>query len=133
MTVTVAHFTANQADTTAGTLATTVPSTTAGNGMVVGIFWKGAETVTSVIGGGTYADSGAGKLARPTDGNIQFFGATNISGGITTVTVNWSDANASSIEAYCWEVTGQDTTNVFDSVSGTGTASSGTTVTTSSF
>jgi hypothetical protein len=133
MAVTVVKFTANQSDTTAGTLQTTIQATAANSGIVVAIFWKGAETVSSVTGGGTYADSGAGKLARPTDGNLQFFGSPLVTTGTTTVTVNWSDANASSIEAFIWEVTGQNTSTLFDSASGTGTASSGTALTTSSF
>ena len=133
MAATVVKFTANQNDGTSGSLATTIQATAAGSGIAVAMFWKGAETVSSVTGGGTYADSGTGKLARPTDGNLQFFGCPLVTTGTTTVTVNWSDANATNVEAFVWEVTGQNQTTLFDSVSGTGTASSGTALTTSSF
>src|SRR5437899_1150523 len=133
MAVTVVKFTANQNDGTAGSLATTVQATAAGSGMLVAMFWKGAETVTSVTGGGTYADSGAGKIARPTDGQIQIFGCPSVTAGTTTVTVNWSDTSANSIEAYCCEITGQNTVTLFDPAFNSGTATSGTVLTTGSF
>src|SRR5437899_644584 len=132
MAVTVVKFTANQNDGTASSLATTVQSTASGSGMVVAMFWKGATTVSSVTGGGTYADSGAGKIARPTDGQIQIFGSPSISSGTTTVTVNWS-GSSTSIEAYCWEITGQNTSTLFDAAFNSATATSGTVLTTGSF
>ena len=130
MAVTVANFTANQNDGTASTLATTIPATTAGNALYVFVFWKGATTA-SITG---FVDAGPGQLNRPTDGQCQCFVQNNVAGGITTVTVNFS-GSSTAIEAYVYEITGQDTipTNPTDASFGTGTATSGTTITTNSF
>lgn len=109
------------------------PST--GNAVLVCVFWKGAVTISSVTDSqsNTYADCGAGRLARPTDGFLQVLGAKSITGGTTpVVTVNFSGA-ANSIDVFLLEYSGQDTATLFDSVTGTGTATSGTAVTTGSF
>src|SRR5437899_272431 len=131
MAATVKNFTANQNDGTATSLATTIPATTAGNALVGGLFWKGATTFSSVTEA-TFADSGAGKIARPTDGQIQIIGSNSIAGGLTTITVNWS-GSSDSIEAYFWEVQGQNTSTLFDAAFNSGTATSGTVLTTGSF
>lgn len=106
-----------------------------GNAVLICVFWKGAVTISSVTDSqsNTYADCGAGRLARPTDGFLQLLGAKNITGGTTpTVTVNFSGA-ANSIDVFLLEYSGQDTGTLFDSVTSTATATSGTTVTTGSF
>lgn len=66
---------------------------TAGNIIALGVFWKGAVTVTSVTCsacGVSCVDSGAGALARPVDGFLQVFYCPNISGGSSTYTVDFS-------------------------------------------
>jgi hypothetical protein len=105
-----------------------------GNANLVGIFWKGAVTITSVTDtqGNGYADCGAGKLARPTDGFLQIFGAFGIIGGTTpTVTVNFSAASATEIDVYLNEyhpAAGEVLS--FDSVTSSATATSGNSITT---
>src|SRR4051812_20420212 len=109
---------------------------TTGNAVLVCVFWKGAVTISSVTDsqGNTYADCGAGRLSRPTDGFLQILGANNITGGVTpTVTVNFSGGGGTEIDVYLLEYAGQNPSTLFDSVTGTGTATSGTTVTTGSF
>ena len=109
--------------------------TTTGNAVIVCVAWKNNVTITSVTDdqGNSYVDCGAGRLARPTDGFLQILGAKNITGGtLPTVTVSFS-ASATEIDLYLLEYSGADLTNLFDSVSGTGTATSGTSVTTGSF
>jgi hypothetical protein len=135
MAVAVAHFTANQLDSTGTTLDTTITSTTAGNGGVLAVFWKGATTITSVtegIAGSAFSDSGAGKLDRPTDGHIQIFGRVSLTSAITTVRTNFS-GSSTACEAYWWEVSGQSTGTLFTTQVGTKTGTSGVSITTSSF
>lgn len=106
-----------------------------GNALVVCVFWKNDVTITSVTDSQSniYSDCGAGRLARPVDGYLQILAANDALGGITpTVTVNWS-GSATSINVYLLEYTGQDPATLWDSVTATGTATSGTFVSTGSF
>jgi hypothetical protein len=109
---------------------------TTGNAVLVCVFWKSDTTITSVTDSqsNTYVDCGAGRLARPTDGFLQIFGAKNITGGTTpTVTVNWNVGTAFEIDVYLLEYLGADISSLFDSVTATGTATSGSTLTTGNF
>jgi hypothetical protein len=109
--------------------------TTSANAVLVCVCWKNNVTITSVTDsqGNAYADCGAGRLARPTDGFMQILGAANIVGGtLPTVTVNLSGA-ATEIDVYLLEYSTCDPSALFDSVFGTGTAAAGTSVTTGSF
>ncbi len=114
-------------------VAITIAATGASHGVVLGIFWKGAVDVTSVTDdkSSTYADCGAGKLTRPTDGFLRIYGSPLVASGMTVVTIHFNGAPLSGNNAFdVAEYSGQDTTTLFDSVTATGTATSGTTVTT---
>ena len=114
---------------TSGTNAWSV-SPVSGRCIIVAVSWKLDVTVTSVTDsqGNTYVDCGAGRLARPTDGFLQLFGATNIIGGANTCTVNFS-SSADEIVIDLLEYSGQNTSSLWDSATATGTATSGTSVT----
>ena len=106
----------------------------AGECLAVCIFWKNNVTITSVTDtlSNTYADCGAGRLTRPTDGFLQIFGAQVTTGGTTpTITVSFSGAMVEN-ENVVLDYSGQDQSTLFD-VTATGTATSGTSVTTGSF
>lgn len=111
-------------------------NTVSGHAVVACAFWKGAVTLNSVTDpqSNTYGDSGAGALARPTDGFLQCYGAANITGGTTpTVTFNFSGApEAATIDLYLLEYAGVATSSMFGEWA-TGTATSGTTVTSGTF
>lgn len=103
-----------------------------GNAVLACAFWLGSVTVNGVSDtqGNTYADSGAGRIARPTDGFIQCFGATSITGG-TTPTITWdfsSAPTAGTVDLYILEYQGVHSGTMFGGTA-TGTATSGTTVT----
>lgn len=103
---------------------------TAGNLLVIGVFWKGAVTISGVTGGaGTFVDCGAGKLTRPTDGFLQVFYAPNIAGGSNTVTVDFSGTpTAGETNVFKDEYSGVALSTPVD-VTATGTATSTSTVT----
>jgi hypothetical protein len=124
-------FVANQSDVTSTSLDTNV-TTTVGDGAAVAIFWKGTTSVTvsSVTGGGIYNESTAA-LARPTDGFLQFYACHNITSAVTNVRVQWT-ASATNVEAFCWGISGGNTTKAIN-ISATGTSNSGTTTQTASF
>jgi hypothetical protein len=109
------------------------PAPTAGNAVILAIFWKeitGLVTISSVVdsNGNTYTDCGAGKVARPSSGFIQIFGAKNVAAGTGTITVTFSGTGANQIAATALEYSGADTATLFDSVSASNTASSGATI-----
>jgi hypothetical protein len=104
---------------------------TAGNASFAHVFWKNTVTITSAVdsAGNSYLDCGAGRLTRPVDGFMQVLGAKNIAAGTTpTITITFSSA-AASVDLYCSEYSGADTTTLFGGFA-TGTATSGTAVTT---
>ncbi len=108
----------------------------AGDAIVVCVFWKNNVTISSVTDdqANTYVDCGAGRLTRPTDGFLQIYGATNVVGGGSSPTISIAFSGAvTEAGVILIEYTGEDLTALFDSVSGTGTATSGTSVTTGSF
>lgn len=104
-----------------------------GRALLVCVFWKTNVTISSVTdsASNTYADSGAGRLARPTDGYLQVYGAKNVTGGALTVTVTFS-ASATSIYIICLELILAHATTLFGATA-TGTATSGSTVTSGTF
>jgi hypothetical protein len=118
-----------------GTTQTIAPTGafTGGNGGVLGIFWKTNVTISSVTdtAGNVWTDCGAGRFTRPTDGFIQIYGCNNLAAGTPTITVTFS-TTATEMGLDVLEYSGQDTTTLFDSVTATGTATSGTSVTTGS-
>jgi len=107
----------------------TLPTFTndAGNAITVSVFWKNNVTISGISGNGnSYSDSGAGRLARPTDGFLQVHIAGGINAGANAIQVSFS-GTATEVEAYAEEWNGL--TGATDGNS-TGTATSGTTVTT---
>ena len=124
---------ASGTDEASGTSATiTFPSaTTTGNALLLCVSWKTNQTVTSISGHGTWGQSPAGRLARPVDGYLDCWGAPNITGASSAITVNFS-GSVTSIYLRGIEYSGVDTSTMFDSDSATGTATSGSTVSTSS-
>lgn len=103
-----------------------------GNAVLACAHWLGNVTVNGVSDtqGNTYVDSGAGRIARPTDGYMQCFGAKSITGG-TTPTVTWdfsSAPSAGTIDLYLLEYQGVHSGTMFGGTA-TGTATSGSTVT----
>ena len=106
-------------------------NTVTGNCAIVCVFWKNNTTISSVTDsqGNTYVDCGAGRLARPTDGYLQILGAKNIIGGTTpTVTVTFAAAVIEKAVALV-EYSGANTDSLFDSITATGTATTGSSVT----
>lgn len=103
---------------------------TSGNLMVLGIFWKGAVTISSVTttDSATCVDSGAGRLSRPTDGFLQIYYCPNLGGGSKTYTIDFSGAE-SELNVYKDEFSGVLTVSPVETTA-TGTATSGTNVTT---
>lgn len=117
-------------------IAITINGVAAGSAIIVEAFWKANVTITSVTDdkGGTYGDCGAGRLTRPTDGFLQILGAPNAAGGNTVVTIHFSGApTAGNNRNHVVEYSGAATSSLFDSISSTGTATSGTHVVTGSF
>lgn len=106
---------------------------TSGSLIALGIFWKGAvdiNTVTCSACSSSCVDSGAGKLTRPTDGFLQVFYCPNITGGASTYTVDFTGTpTATETNVFKDEFSGVATVSPAEA-SATGTASSGTTLTT---
>lgn len=108
--------------------------TTTGHAALVCVFWLSDVTITSITDsqGNTYVDCGAGRIARPTDGYMQMFGAKNIAGGVRpTITVNFS-GSASVIDTYLVELHNIHATTMFGAFA-SGAATSGTALTTGTF
>lgn len=135
MTVAFIDRTDDENNTSGTSRAFAVTTTTAGKASVVALNWKNDVTVVSVqdTQGNSYIDCGAGRITRPTDGYAQLFGAQVVTGGTTpTITATWS-GTATNIYAYQAQYGRAGTgTSIWDSVFGTGTATSGTSVTSSS-
>lgn len=123
---------ASGVDESSGTSATLTFSqaTQTGNALLLCAFWKTNVTISSISGHGTWGDSGAGRLARPTDGYLQCQGAPNITGSSGSITVNFS-GSATSIYLRAIEYTGVVTASMFDTDTATGTATSGAVIETS--
>jgi hypothetical protein len=109
-------------------VTSTSMTNTSGNFLTISVFWKNDVTISSVSGNGnTYADSGAGRLARPTDGYLETYYAANVNGGSNVITVNFS-GSATEVDWYIEEWSGAALASPIDG-NATGTATSGTSVT----
>lgn len=106
---------------------------TTGNIVAIGVFWKGAVTISGVTCSAcvsTCVDSGAGRLSRPTDGFMQIYYCPNITGGSSTYAIDFSGAPTGG-ETHVWkdEFSGVATVAPVETTA-TGTATSGSAVTT---
>ncbi|HTJ24078.1 MAG TPA: hypothetical protein VL383_16885, partial [Gemmatimonadaceae bacterium] len=97
----------------ARTLSVLLPSTTAGNLIVVGFDYAGT-TVDSVTDsrGNTYVQAGS-EVTSPGGATARLYYAKNIAGGTDTITVSLADST-SSLEVYAAEYTGVDPTSPLD-------------------
>ena len=97
----------------ARTLSVLLPSTTAGNLIVVGFDYTGT-TVDSVTDsrGNAYVQAGS-EVTSPGGATARLYYAKNIAGGTDTITVSLADST-SSLEVYAAEYTGADTTSPLD-------------------
>lgn len=115
---------------TGTTITVTMATTVTNNTLVVCGYWNENLTISSIgvsAGAASFADSGAGRLARPTNGYSQCEVASGITGGTTpvvTITLNGS-STYSEIVAAEYSASAIDT-----GAFGTATATSGTTATT---
>lgn len=114
----------------------TITNVKNGHAVLLFAFWKGDQTISSVVdnaagGSNTYADSGAGRIARPTDGYVQCLGAKNVTGGNLTLTVTWN-GSVTSIYLFAVDVLQAHASTLFGQTA-SGTATSGTSLTTGSF
>jgi hypothetical protein len=104
----------------------------AGNAACLGIFWKANVNITGVAdtSGNTWVDSGLGRATRPVDGYAQVFVCKSLVNSAPTITVSW-DGTMNSPGMDLLEYAGADSTTLLDSAQSTGTATSGTSVSTS--
>jgi hypothetical protein len=129
-TISRAHFTAAQITAGSGTI--TIPSTTAGNLLVVQLaIFNGSTTVSSITDGGdTFVSSGA----RPSDGVVETWHCLSTAGGKTSVTVTLSASQTADVIIYEYQSTGStwvlDTVNVQSTQAATTTPTSPTLTTT---
>lgn len=125
--------TVDQNPGTASASATFSTQTRTGNAYIVFVFWKTDVTISSMSDtqSNTYVSSVA-RLARPTDGYLQAWNVVSATGGDNpTVTVTWS-GTPTSVDIYLVEIIGSHGTTMIGQTA-TGTATSGTTVTTGTF
>ena len=97
----------------ARTLSVLLPSTTAGNLIVVGFDYTGTsvESVTDSRGN-AYVQAGS-EVTSPGGATARLYYAKNIAGGTDTITVSLADST-SSLEVYAAEYTGVDPTSPID-------------------
>lgn len=135
----ITHSNGNKAGSgysgSATTQNVTFPFTTvAGNTYVALMFWKNDVNITSVSddeGGNSWVDVGLGRVARPTDGYMQIYIASNVTGGTMPTVTMTLDGTGNNLAISICEV--QDVVSSSPVVAyGSGTATSGTSVSTGS-
>lgn len=97
------------------------------------IFWRGNVTCTlSDNMGNVWADCGAGRLTRPSDGFMQAFYAKNVLAGAPAITATFSEGGATFMYMIVLEVVGAHAVTPIDDFS-SGIMSSGTAMITNTF
>jgi len=88
------------------TLSVTVTSTGAGNRIIVAFCGVGAaDPITSITGGGTYTQVASSLATDATGGTFAvLWQNTNVSGGVTTIMINFSSTGFPFAEV--WEISG---------------------------
>jgi hypothetical protein len=110
-----------------GTITFTLNGVSAGNGIVVGVVWEPAVTITSVTcSGESNLTLGTQRDHAATGHSHQFAWLGNVTtGGNKTVTVNFSSSPGTAGAGYAAALAGGDTADIFDAeqwATGTGTA-----------